>query len=174
MTANESTALTTILLVAGVGSIPILFASILFSRRGGISTSGETQIYRCHPFVFWLSVGSTGLVTALFVAAVVLLPRHDPITVGIFGGAAVGVFVLGWLSSRKLQTAYIRLRGDSIEFKYGRGVKTLRFENIWSVHVRMGYILVLTAPRKVALLIPPIFRNSRQLLYHLRADVRSR
>ncbi len=168
MTANESTALTTILLVGGVGSIPILFASFLF--RGGAapaSTQEQAEIYRPHPFVIWLSAFSTVLVAAVFIAIVVLLPKHEAITMMIFGGAAVAFLVLGWFSTRKLRAAYVLLTPDAIESRYGRRVKTVRYADIWAVHFRMGYITVLTAPRKVAIMIPPMFRNSGDLLRRL-------
>jgi hypothetical protein len=175
MTANETAALTTFFLVGGVGSIPIVAASFLFRQQpAAFELEAHAFRYKCHPGIVWISAVSTVLVGALFAAIPMLAPKPDTATVLIFVIASAAFFLLGGFSTRKLKSSYVLLDRDGVKFRYGSRIKQIRFGDIAAIHFRAGYIVVLRKPRKVAMIIPPMFKNSGDLLSRLQASSNAR
>ena len=169
-TENYNAALTTFSVFVGVSLVAFLLQSFLFRQRSlERAAQRETvQCYWCHPLILWLSGISGVLVSALFATILVLVPRRDMWTFLIFGVLAVLFLLISWLSVRRLRSAYVVLGSDGIEFKYGRRVRQMSFADIAAVHRRSGYIVLMRAPRKIGMMIPPMFRNSGDLLRRLR------
>jgi hypothetical protein len=124
--------------------------------------------------MIWLCALSSVGLAALFATISLVRPKLGVLTVIIFDGVAVLALVWGWVAVRRLRSAYVLLTSEGIEFRYGRRLRRMNYADIVAAHFRSGYIVLLKAPRKIGMMIPPTFKNSGDLLRRLRAAIPQR
>src|SRR6266481_5173917 len=162
---------TTLLTLAGIFvvlyGVPAIYSALVGRPTHRIEVTSLPHRFRASRFCYLLLSLFFVMVGGICCLGLLVKNLHPSGRLSIFGFGAI-FFAIGCGAIWELRSADVVVDSETVKFKYGRVIKTIRRSDIKKVYSANGFVVLDTgtAPR---IAIPMLFSDSRQLFSLLKS-----